>query len=270
MPKETDPAEIIERFRREIQVSQRGERRIKAHRFKELFGYQVLTKPRRESIERLLDKAGIMVQPSLAEAGRNDWLRMSIPEPPVIRDTHPDPRPTSDQLNYLMSVRPKTEREVEIHFVSPLFINALRYTPEQEAAGYPVPASHGSRPRHIEADLIYFADEVHDLEKGQPLVLVECKRPGRPLDLAATQVRDYAMWVRPAYYVITDSQSVAVWDYQGAIGPDHKLVEVTQAELADKLDDLYKYLNRNAALETRQRKIAAMTRTAADGTGRTK
>lgn len=209
-----------------------------------------------------------MVQPPLADVGRDDWLRMSIPEPPVIRDTHPDPRPTPGQLNYLMSVRPQSEREVEIQFVSPLFINGLRYTWKQEAAGFPIPASHGSRPRHIEADLIYFADEVHDLEKGHPLVLVECKRPGRPLDLAATQVRDYAMWVRPAYYV-TDSQSVAVWDYQGAIGPDHKLVEVKQAELADRLDDLYKYLNRDAALETRQRKIAAVTCTGADGTGRT-
>jgi hypothetical protein len=269
MPKETDPGVIIERFRQEIQVSQRGERRIKAHRFKELFGYQVLTASRREYVEGLLNKAGIVVQPPLAEASRDDWLRMSIPEPPVIRDTHPDPRPTSDQLDYLMSVRPQTEREVEIHFVSPLFVHGLRYAPEQEAAGFPIPASHGSRPRHIEADLIYFADEVHDLEKGQPLVLVECKRPGRPLDLAATQVRDYAMWVRPAYYVITDSQSVAVWDYQGAIGPDHKLVEVKQAELAERLDDLYKYLNRDAALATRQRKIAAMTRTGADGSDRT-
>jgi hypothetical protein len=90
----------------------------------------------------------------------------------------------------------------------------------QEAAGFPIPASHGGRPQRIEADLIYFADELHDLEKGQPLVLVECKRPGRPLDNAVSQVRDYALWVRPAYYVITNAQSVGVWDYQGAIGPD--------------------------------------------------
>jgi hypothetical protein len=146
-----------------------------------------------------------------------------------------------------------------MHFASPLFIEALRYEPKHEAAGFPVLANRGSRPQHIEADLIYFADELHDLEKGQPLVLVECKRPGRPLDPAATQVRDYALWVRPAYYVITDSQSVAVWDYQGAIGPDFKLLEVKQADLADRLDDLYKYLNRDAALETRKRKIARLT-----------
>ena len=34
-----------------------------------------------------------------------------------------------------MSVRPDTEREVEIHFVSPLF-QALGYHREQEAAGF--------------------------------------------------------------------------------------------------------------------------------------
>ncbi len=179
---------------------------------------------------------------------------MSIPEPPVIQNTPPGPRPDSELLDYLKSVRPDTEREVEIHFVSLLF-QALGYHREQEAAGFGIPAYHGGRPQHIEADLIYFADELHDLDKGQPLVLVECKRPGRPLDSAAGQVRDYALWVRPAYYVITDAQSVGVWDYQGAIGPDLKILEVKQADLADRLDDLYSYLNPAAATETRKKKI---------------
>ena len=259
MPKDKDPAEVVETIRQSIKVSQRGERRVRAHRFKELFGYQALTAPRRELVEGLLDKAGIVVRPPLGEAGRNDWLVMSIPEPPVIRDTHPDPPPSSELLDYLMSVRPDTEREVEMHFVSPLFTQALGYKPKHEAAGFGIPAYHGGRPRHIEADLIYFADELHDLDKGEPLVLVECKRPGRPLDPAAGQVRDYALWVRPAYYVITDAQSVGVWDYQGAIGPDHKVLEVKQADLADKFDDLYSYLNPAAAMETRQKKIARLT-----------
>jgi hypothetical protein len=95
--------------------------------------------------------------------------------------------------------------------------------------------------------------------EGQPLVLVECKRPGRPLDSAAGQVRDYALWVRPAYYVITDAQSVGVWDYQRAIGPDLKILDVKQADLADRLDDLYSYLNPAAAMKTRQKKIARLT-----------
>jgi len=257
--KEKDPAEVVETIRQSIRVSQRGERRVRAHRFKELFGYQALSAQRRELIEGLLAKAGIVMRPPLGEAGRNDWLVMSIPEPPVIHDAHPDPQPSAEQLEYLMSVRPETEREVEIHFVSPLFTQALGYQPEQEAAGFGIPAYHGGRPQHIEADLIYFADEIHDLEDGHPLVLVECKRPGIPLDRAAGQVRDYALWVRPAYYVITDSQCVAVWDYQGAIGPDLKVMEVKQADLADRLEGLRAYLNPTAALETRTKKIKRLT-----------
>lgn len=239
-------------------MSQRGERRVRAHRFKELFGYQALTAPRRELVEGLLEKAGIVVRPPLGEARRDDWLVMSIPEPPVVGGTPPDPGPSSELLDYLMSVRPDTEREVEIHFVSPLF-QALGYHREQEAAGFGIPAYHGGRPQHIEADLIYFADKVHDLDEGRPLVLVECKRPGRPLDRAAGQVRDYALWVRPAFYVITDAQSVGVCDYQGAIGPDLKIMEVKQADLADRLPDLYSYLNPAAAMETRKRKIDRLT-----------
>lgn len=258
MPKDKDPAEIVETIRQSIKVSQRGERRIRAHRFKELFGYQALSAQRRELVQGLLDKAGIVVRPPLGEAGRNDWLVMSIPEPPVICDTPPGSPLSAELLDYLTSVRPDTEREVEIHFVSPLFM-AFGYHREQEAAGFGIRLYQGGRAQHIEADLIYFADEVRDLDTGQPLVLVECKRPGRPLDSSAGQVRSYALWVRPAYYVITDAQSVGVWDYQGAIAPDLKVLEVKQADLADRFDDLRRYLNPAAALETRQRKIDRLT-----------
>ena len=48
--KEKDPAEIIETIAQSIRVSQRGARRVRAHRFKELFGYQVLNSQRRERI----------------------------------------------------------------------------------------------------------------------------------------------------------------------------------------------------------------------------
>ena len=43
MPKDKDPAEVVETIRQSIKVSQRGERRLRAHRFKELFGYQALS-----------------------------------------------------------------------------------------------------------------------------------------------------------------------------------------------------------------------------------
>ncbi len=254
---EKDPAEVIETIRRSIEVSQRGSRRVRAHRFRELFGFQALSAQRREVVERLLAEAGIVVQPSLEKAGRDDWLVMSMPTLAVVRESHPDPRPSAEWFGYLQSVRPVTEREVELHFASPLF-HGLGYRDEQEAAGFRIQVFQGVRRQHVEADLIYFADDTHDLEQGRPLAPVECKRQSRPPDLAAGQVRSYALWMRPAYYVITDADTVDVWDYQGAVAPDIKVLEITQAELGDRFDDLYARLNPAAAALARQAKIGRL------------
>lgn len=258
MANEKDPAEVVETIARSIQVSQRGARRVRAHRFKELFGYQALSAQRRERIERLMAEAGIVVQPSLEEAGRDDWLVMSMPAQPVIPDTHPDPRPSAEWFQHMSSVRPDTEREVEIHFASPLF-RELGYREEQEAAGFGIPVYQGSHPpQRVEADLVYFAEDRHNLEDGQSLIVVECKRQIKDMRAAAGQVRSYALWALPAYYVITDARTVSVWDFQGAIAPDIEVLRVDQADLESRFDDLYARLNPEAASLTRQNKIGRL------------
>lgn len=249
-----DPAEIVETIARSIQVSQRGARRVRAHRFKELFGYQALSAQRRERIERLMAEAGIVVRPSLEEAGRDDWLVMSMPAQTDVREAHPDPRPRADWFQHMKSVRPDTEREVEMHFASPLF-RELGYPEEQEAAGFGIQMYQGGTAHHVEADLLYFADGRHEVDVGQPLVLVECKREIKDLKAAVGQARSYALWVLPAYYVITDAKLVSVWDFQGAIAPDIEVLRLGEAELADSFDDLYARLNPEAALRARQNKI---------------
>jgi hypothetical protein len=258
MAKEKDPAEIIKTIAQSIKVSQRGARKVRAHRFKELFGYQALTAPRREKIEQLMAEAGIEVRPSLAEAGRDDWLVMSMPVPVPVVETSPDPAPTAEWFAHMASVHTDTEREVEMHFASPLFREGFGYTEDQEAAGFSIESARGSKPGHIEADLLYFADDKHHVREGQSLVLVECKRlikDKKELQAAVTQVRSYALWVVPAYYVITDGRIVSVWDFQGAIAPDREVMTVSQAELAESFDDLYSHLNPRAAMAARQAKV---------------
>ena len=76
----------------------------------------------------------------------------------------------------MASVRTDTEREVEMHFASPLFREGFGYSEEQEAAGFGIRWARGSTPGHVEADLLYFAGDKHDVKAGEPLVLVECKR----------------------------------------------------------------------------------------------
>ncbi|WP_300611066.1 hypothetical protein [Trebonia sp.] len=264
MAKEKDPAEIIETIAQSIRVSQRGARKVRAHRFKELFGYQALTAQRRERIEQLMAEAGIVVQPALKDAGREDWLVMSMPVLPSVPEAHPDPPPTAEWFEHMKSVRPDTEREVEIHFASPLFQIGLHYREEQEAAGFGIQVPMGSRPpKHVEADLLYFADDRHSQDLGEPLVLVECKRlikDEKELKEAAGQVRSYALWVLPAYYVITDARIVSVWDFQGAIAPDIEVLRVSQAELAERFDDLYAHLNPRAAAAALHSKVGRLER----------
>jgi ketopantoate reductase len=89
-------------------------------------------------------------------------------------------------------------------------------------------------------------------------VLVECKRSIKDLKAAAGQVRSYALWVLPAYYVITDAVTVSVWDFQGAIAPDLEVLTVKQADLTERFDDLYARLNPGAALMAHQNKIGRL------------
>jgi hypothetical protein len=73
-----NPAEVIATIAESIRVSRRGARRVRAYRFKELFGYQALTVQRRERIEQLVTEAGIVISPALADAGHDEWLSMSM------------------------------------------------------------------------------------------------------------------------------------------------------------------------------------------------
>ena len=259
MTREKDPAEIIETIAQSIRVSQRGARKVKAHRFKELFGYQVLNAPRRERIEQLMAEAGIEVQPSLEEAKRDDWLVMSMPVPVPVVETSPDPAPTAEWFAHMASVRTDTEREVEMHFASPLFREGLRIQrgPGGSRVQHPHGPAEASRGR-IEADLLYFADDKHDVQGG--------RAAGAGGVQAADQGREGTAWRRSPRCAATPcgsslpttssptAGSVSVWDFQGAIAPDSEVLRVSQDELAGSFDDLYSRLNPRATAAARRAK----------------
>lgn len=255
---EKDPAEIAATLRRSIEVSPRGSRRLRAHRFKDLFGFQAWSPARRELVARLLSDEGVVVQPPLEQAGRDDWLVFSMPAPGVTTGTPPEPRPTQEWFAHLAGLRLGSEREVEMHFVSPLF-EQLGYGGEQEAAGFGFVMWEGVRQHRAEADLLYFAGDVHDTEQGDPLVLVGCKAGGKGPDAGLGQARSYAFWLKPAYYVVTDGDYLTTWNYQGGAVPDVRVCEVRRGLLHEKFDDLYALLNPQAALATRQQKIERLT-----------
>lgn len=259
MAVDRDPAEIVATLRRSIEASQRGSRRLRAHRFKDLFGFQAWSPARREMVGKLLESEGVVVQPSLEEAGSGDWLLFSMPTLPNVRPEHAEPRPSDAWFAHLEQLHPGSEREVEMHFASPLF-QWLGYKEEQEAAGFGVTVWVGGSHQRTDADLVYFAGDGHDVDHGEPLVLVECKMPGKGPDAGLGQVRSYAYWVKPAYYVITDGENLVVWNYQGGAVPDVRVIEVKSGELRERFDDLHAVLNPKAALKARREKAERLSR----------
>jgi hypothetical protein len=189
--------------------------------------------------------------------GADDWVVLSLPQLPEPGGDHPDPRPTEEFFDHLESVSLDPEREVEMHFVSPQF-RELGYDEDQEAAGFRFDTWEGVHHRVAEADLLYFADATHRITDGEPLVLVECKAPGKGPAAGVGQVRSYAFWIKPAYYMTTDGDFLTVYNYQGGAVPDVKVLEVKRPELRQRFDEMYAVLNPRATRQTRIDKIARL------------
>lgn len=253
MAVDRDPSEIVANLRGSIEASQRGSRKLRAHRFKDLFGFQAWSPARLKMVSKLLADEGIVVQPPLDGAGHDDWLVFSMPTLPEVTRQHAEPRPSDATFAYWEKLNPGSELEVEMHFAAPLF-QALGYTEEQEAAGFGITVWDGASYHRSEANLVYFATDVRDVDAGEPLVLVECKMPGKGPNAGLGQVRSYAFIIKPAYYVITDLDNLVVWNYQGGAVPDVRVIEVKRGELRERFDDLYAVLNPKAALEARRDK----------------
>jgi len=259
MAREKDPAEVVATIRRSIEVSVRGTRRVRFYRLRDLFGFHAWSGQRKEMVARQLEDQGIVAQPPLSELDLDGWVVLSLPQLPPERDDRPDPRPKREFFDHLESVRLDSEREVEMHFVSPLF-RELGYSEEQEAAGFSFDMWEGVHHRVAEADLLYFADDRHKLTDGEPLVLVECKNTNKTHpDAGLGQVKSYAFWIKPAYYVTTNGEMLTVYNYQGGAVPDVKVLEVHRSALRECFDDLYRVLNPLAVTEARWDKIAKLT-----------
>jgi hypothetical protein len=89
--------------------SQRGSRKLRAHRFKELFGFQAWSPGRREMVSKLLASEDIVVQPPLDEAGHDSWLVFSMPTLPEVKQQRAEPRPSDARFAYWEQLRPGSE-----------------------------------------------------------------------------------------------------------------------------------------------------------------
>jgi hypothetical protein len=255
MAKRKDPGEVVQAIRRSIEVSPKRSRRVRVHSLRGLFGFDAWSNQRKELVARLFTEQGLVSQPDLRNAALGEWVVLTMPDVSPEGDYPPESRPQSEWFEHLHTVQLDTEREVEMHFASPLFAR-LGYAEQCEAVGFRVPMSQGRKRQVGIVDLLYFSDNHHSLTEGVPLVLVECKVPNSPDD-ATAQAKSYANWVRPAFYVTTDGIKLVVHKYLGAID-DEKVLEVERTQLRDRFDEIFGVLSRAAALEARRATVAKL------------
>jgi type I site-specific restriction endonuclease len=106
---------------------------------------------------------------------------------------------------------------------------------------------------------VYFEDERHSLADGSPLILVEAKGTDQAPDAGTGQVKSYAYWIKPAYYVTTNGDVIVVYNYQGGAVPDVKVLDIKRSELRDRFNELHHVLNPGAAKAARQAKLDKLT-----------
>lgn len=100
----------------------------------------------------------------------------------------------------------RSEREVEVNLLAPLFRNVLGY-PEQDLEwAKPVRMPLGREVRTKQADLVVMRDR-------KPLITVEAKRPTESVKSVLDQVDSYAFALRTPYSVITNGKHLVLRGY---------------------------------------------------------
>jgi hypothetical protein len=105
----------------------------------------------------------------------------------------------------------KSEADVETRLVLPL-LAALGYEPDDIEAKPSVVFQEGRKGRPPEADYITYYGSPHDRDTS--LVVVEAKAPGESLAYGKTQGESYAANVRAPFLLLTNGETLVVWQWQ--------------------------------------------------------
>lgn len=140
----------------------------------------------------------------------------------------------------------QSEADVEHHFVSPL-LNALGYERHDIATKVPVHFVRGTRKgRPNEADYVIYSDQEHSRDTS--LMVIEVKRPDKPLQSAKAQAESYAMHLRTPIYLLTNGIKIEVWQLQEAF-ESTLMFEADVKTLATRRGELERILAKKALLD---------------------
>lgn len=245
----------------DIERSAAGARRLRLRTLLAKFGYAKRSDGNTAEITRLLNEAGVALNPPIVRLGESweitpdDWIHLSTRDSTKLASKSAVPTPPLESkadawFKRIAGMELRTEKEVEIKFIVPLLAR-LGYTDDDRYDGMPVPAAHGSRDTTLVIDFALFNAECDPLH-NQPLLTVEAKRESRlsrPRELASAhnQAKSYCLWTQCDFFMVTDGRTILAYRVgRGRFGDLSPLFGCDRDELAERFADLYAAVSREA------------------------
>ena len=244
---------VVDEIYEAIQATPRRQRRLYSSTFWSKFGFKTRTLERIEQVSAALRDKSLLVDVGEQVFGKEEpktWVIISYVELP--------PTPSDDWFTSMAHHEFESEREVESFFVLPL-LEKLEYVEDDIALAHPVKTREGTKRITAQVDCAVFNGLPH--AKENTLLIVEEKWAAREQwDDAVGQARSYALWLRPAYYVVTDGYAVRVYWCQVEDASDKVVLELRREELGARWNELCIVLARKQVVARKQaRRKAALT-----------
>lgn len=256
MAKKTEADVALEMYE-SVKQSKNKRKRLKSSTFWGLFKVKARKNAVVERIERIIDQQGLRIAvksgATFGEESRADWIILTriIEQPPPPEETPVPPEwPSAEWFEMMQTRLFESEREVEAYFIAPLLEN-LGYDYDDIVIGYSVEMFKGVRKTRTEADFVVFNGPSR--EKEDVLLVIEAKKSDKGISVDHIgQAKSYAQELLPACYIVSNGQQIIVFQFNGMLAPDERVLDFDRVQLRGRWKDLYNYTCKEATIRRKQ------------------
>ncbi|MBC8273957.1 MAG: type I restriction enzyme HsdR N-terminal domain-containing protein [Chloroflexi bacterium] len=257
MAKKTEADVALEMYE-SVKQSKNKRKRLKSSTFWGLFKVKARKNAVVERIERIIDQQGLRIAvksgATFGEESGADWIILTLRLPPESTPPWPPilPRewPSAEWFEMMQTRLFESEREVEAYFIAPLLEN-LGYDYDDIVIGYSVEMFKGVRKTRTEADFVVFNGPSR--EKEDVLLVIEAKKSDKGISVDHIgQAKSYAQELLPACYIVSNGQQIIVFQFNGMLAPDERVLDFDRVQLRGRWKDLYNYTCKEATIRRKQ------------------
>jgi hypothetical protein len=250
-------ADVVLEMYQSVLQSQRKQKRLKSSTFWKLFKIKSRKKSIIQTIAHLINEQGLDIKVKsgvpFGEENKSDWIIITkkIHEPPKPPEgVSPTVYPEDSWFEMIKTRIFETEREVETYFILPL-LEKLGYQYDDICIGYSLEMFRGVKKTKAEADFVLFNGEGR--EKIDVLLIVEAKKSNKGINIDHIgQARSYAHELLPSNYIISNGEQIIVYQFNGSLIPDEKVLDFSRTQMNEKWAKLYSYVNKGATIQRKK------------------